>query len=160
VLVAVAARSLLYQGFRLDLAAVAKWLDRFAVLFSSARAARGNEQGKGSCATFDGQRCCSNTFGPRSYFLFDVHVCVCVLVYRSRGRPPYPPPLRSASSAEGLLSQAPNANIMRLACTRLLGLVLLVCCALANKSTGGWWWLQNKLRNGGCTPASVTRCAA
>jgi hypothetical protein len=39
-------------------------------------AARRNEQGKGARAPFDGRRCCSTRFGPRSYFSFDVHVCV------------------------------------------------------------------------------------
>jgi hypothetical protein len=37
----------------------------------TARAGRRNEQGKGARAPFDGRRCCSTRFGPRSYFSFD-----------------------------------------------------------------------------------------
>ena len=37
----------------------------------TARAARRNEQGKGARAPFDGRRCCSTRFGPRSFFSFD-----------------------------------------------------------------------------------------
>ena len=81
-IVAVAARSLSYRRVRLDLASVAEWLDRFAVPFlkRAQRAPDANERGKGARASFYGRRCCSTRFGPRSFFSFEVHVCVCCVV--------------------------------------------------------------------------------
>jgi len=76
-IVAVSARSLSYRRVRLDLAScfggkMVMDLVRSALSQArTARAGRRNEQGKGARAPFDGRRCCSTRFGPRSCFSFD-----------------------------------------------------------------------------------------